>query len=63
MQEGCTHVPVPKLELRIPIADKYEVSERVLPMVEPNILNTRFTTVEFNLWKNVLALAVEDESG
>jgi hypothetical protein len=62
LQEGCTRIPVPKLELRIPIANKYEASERVPPMVEPNILNTRFTTVEFNLWKNVVALAVEDES-
>jgi hypothetical protein len=62
LQEGCTRVPVPKLELRVPIANKYEASEKVPPMVEPNVLNTQFTMVQFNLWKNVVALAVEDEA-
>ncbi|MEM3121180.1 MAG: hypothetical protein QXT78_02280 [Candidatus Nitrosocaldus sp.] len=62
LQEGTTRVPVPKLQLRVPIARKYSASEKVPPMQEPQVLNTTFDMVEFNLWKNVVSLAVEDEA-
>lgn len=55
LQEGTTRVPVPKLQLRVPIARKYSASEKVPPMQEPPVLNTTFEMVEFNLWKNVVS--------
>jgi len=60
--EGVTRVPVPKLQLKVPIAEKYAASRKVPELVAADQKNNDFTSVEFDLFKNVVNILESDES-
>lgn len=59
---ACTRIAVPKLQLKIPIATKYGASKKVPELVEAGIKQADFSTVAFDLWKNVAHVVASDES-
>ena len=60
--EGVTRVPVPKLQLKVPIAEKYAASKKVPELVPADQKSNDFTTVDFDLFKNVVNILESDES-
>ena len=59
---GVTRVPVPKLQLKVPIAEKYAASKKVPELVAADQKSNDFTTVQFDLFKNVVNILESDES-
>jgi hypothetical protein len=62
LREAITPIPMDQLTAKIPVATKTTATEKVPPMVEAEIRSQDYTTVDFDLWKNVGHIAVADES-
>ncbi len=58
----CRIVPMPNLQARIDIATALAGQEKVPPLVEAEIDAQAYTPVSFDLWKNVVHVALSDEA-
>lgn len=59
---GCTRIAVPRLQLDIPLATKYDASKNVPEMVEAGLKAESFTKVSLSLEKHVVHIATSDEA-
>ena len=59
----CRPVRMDQLTARIDIATSLAGQEKVPALVEAEIAKQAYTKVDFDLWKNVVHVAVADESG
>ena len=55
-------IPVPKLQLNVPITDKYSASEKVPELQQADQKSNQFTQAQLRLWKNVVSIYESDES-
>ena len=55
-------VPVPKLQLNVPITDKFSASKKVPELAEADQKSNNFTQANLRLWKNVVSIYESDES-
>jgi len=55
-------VPVPKLQLNVPITDKFSASQKVPELAEADQKSNKFTQAQLRLWKNVVSIYESDES-
>ena len=55
-------VPVPKLQLNVPITDKFSASKKVPELQEADQKSNNFTQANLRLWKNVVSIYESDES-
>lgn len=55
-------IPVPKLQLDVPITDKYTASKKVGEFVEPDQKTNKFTQAQLRLFKNMVSIYESDES-
>ena len=62
LRQVCRPVRMDSLTARVDIATKLAGQERVPPLVEAELSAQSYTTVEFDLWKNVVHIAVSDEA-
>jgi len=62
LRKMCRPVAMNKLAMRIDVATALAGQEKVAPMVEAEISKEAYSKVDFALWKNVVHLAVADES-
>ncbi len=60
--EATRRVPVPKLQLNVPIAAKYTASEKVPELVAADQKSNDFTQAQLRLFKNVVDIYESDES-
>jgi hypothetical protein len=60
--EAMKRIPVPKLQLDVPISDKYTASKKVGEFVEPDQKTNKFTVAELRLFKNMVSIYESDES-
>lgn len=61
-RQACRTIPVPKLQLNVPITDKYTASEKVPELVAADQKSNAFTQAQLRLWKNVVDIYESDES-
>lgn len=62
LRAACQVIGMDKLTAKLPVATKNTASEKVPPMVEPEIRSDDYTTVDFDLWKDAGYIGVSDES-
>ena len=62
LRQVCRPVRMDSLTARVDIATKLAGQERVPSLVEAELSAQSYTTVEFDLWKNVVHIAVSDEA-
>ena len=58
----CRVIPMDNLVMRLDIATKYTGHEKVEPMEEADLKKNAWSTVSFDLWKNVDHMAFSDEA-
>ncbi len=63
LRQMCRVVGMDTLTHNVDVYTKLEADEKVLPLVETEISDHGRTRVPFNLWKNVVHVAVEDSAG
>ncbi len=62
LRKACRIVNMPELVLSVDIATKLAGQEKVPPLVEAEISAQSYTRVNFDLWKNVVHILIEDEA-
>ena len=62
LRQICRPVRMDALTARIDIATKLTGQEKVPPLVEAELSSQAYTTVDFELWKNVVHIAISDEA-
>lgn len=62
LRQACRPVRMDTLTARVDIATKLAGQEKVPPLVEAELSGQSYTAVEFDLWKNVVHIAVSDEA-
>jgi len=62
LRKGARPIPMDQLTFRIDVATKLVADEKVPPLVEANIDSSTYTNVDFDLWKNVVHVAMSDEA-
>lgn len=60
--QAMKRIPVPKLQLDVPISDKYTASKKVGEFVEPDQKTNKFTVASLRLFKNMVSIYESDES-
>ena len=60
--QAVRRVPVPKLQLNVPITDKYSASKKVPELQEADQKSNKFTQAQLRLWKNGVSIYESDES-
>ena len=55
-------LPVPKLQLNVPITNKFGASKKVPELVQADQKSNTFTQAQLRLWKNVISIYESDES-
>lgn len=60
--EAFKRIPVPKLQLDVPITDKFTASKKVPEFVEPDQKTNKFTQANLRLFKNMVSIYESDES-
>jgi hypothetical protein len=58
----CRQIPMDQLTMRVDIATSLAGSEKVPALVEAEIKKQAYTAVNFDLWKNVVHVALADEA-
>jgi len=61
LRNVCRPVRMDSLTARVDIATKLAGQEKVPPLVEAEIVAEAYTDVDFDLWKNVVHVAISDE--
>lgn len=61
-RSGVTEINVPRLQLDIPLATKYNADKNVPELVESGLKAENFTKVTFSLAKHVVHIAASDEA-
>ena len=59
----CRVIPMDQLVCTIDLATGFTVQRKVPPLVEAEISKDAYSTITFNLWKNVGHVVVSDEAG
>jgi hypothetical protein len=59
----CRIIPMEQLVCTIDLATGFTVQRKVPPLVEAEISKDAYSTITFNLWKNVGHVVVSDEAG
>jgi hypothetical protein len=62
LRQVCRPVRMNALTARVDVATKLTGQEKVPPMVEAELSGENYTAVDFDLWKNVVHIAVSDEA-
>jgi hypothetical protein len=62
LRNVCRVIPMDNLTMTIPIATSLTGSRKVKPLEEAELNNQAYTDVDFELWKNVVHVAIPDES-
>ena len=62
LRDLCTTVSMPKLVARLRLATDYTGVEKVPELVEADIKSQSYSTLDFNLWKNVVHIAISKEA-
>ena len=62
LRQICRPVRMDSLTARVDIATKLTGQEKVPPLVEAELSSQSYTTVDFDLWKNVVHIVVSDEA-
>ena len=60
--EACRRVPVPKLQLNVPITNKFAASKKLPELQVGDQKSNKFTQAQLRLWKNVVDIYESDES-
>ena len=60
--EACRRVPVPKLQLNVPITNKFAASKKLPELQVGDQKSNKFTQAQLRLWKNVIDIYESDES-
>tara|TARA_B100000029_G_scaffold485114_1_gene538063 strand:+ start:100 stop:1134 length:1035 start_codon:yes stop_codon:yes gene_type:complete len=60
--QAVRKIAVPKLQLNVPIANKYAASKKVPELQEADQKSNTFTQAQLRLWKNVVSIYESDES-
>lgn len=60
--QAVRRVPVPKLQLNVPITNKFSASKKVPELQEADQKSNTFTQANLRLWKNVISIYESDES-
>ena len=60
--QAVRKIPVPKLQLNVPITNKYAASKKVPELQEADQKSNTFTQAQLRLWKNVISIYESDES-
>ena len=55
-------LPVPKLQLNVPITNKFGANKKVPELVQADQKSNTFTQAQLRLWKNVISIYESDES-
>ena len=63
MRQICRPIRMDKLTARLDIASTLSAHRKVPPMVEADIKSEDYSSVNFDLWKNVTHVVIPDESG
>ncbi len=58
----CRQIPMDQLTMRVDIATSLAGSEKVPALVEAEIKKESYTAINFDLWKNVVHVALADEA-
>ena len=62
LRELCTTVSMPRLTARLRLATDYTGAEKVPELHEADIKSQAYTYIDFNLWKNVVHIAMSKEA-
>lgn len=62
LRDLCTTVGMPRLVARLRLATDYTGQEKVPELVEADIKSQAYSVVDFNLWKNVVHVALSKEA-
>ena len=62
LRQVCRPVRMDSLTARVDVATKLAGQEKVPPLVEAEIGAQSYTTVDFDLWKNVVHIVMSDEA-
>lgn len=62
LRNVCRPVRMDSLTARVDVATALAGKEKVPPLVEAEIVAEAYTDVDFNLWKNVVHVAISDEA-
>jgi len=62
LRQVCRLVRMDNLRARVPIVTKLTGQEKVPPLVEAEISAEAYSDVDFDLWKNVVHVALSDEA-
>jgi len=60
--QAVRRIPVPKLQLNVPIAEKYAASKKVPELMAADQKSNKFTQAQLRLFKNVVDIYESDES-
>lgn len=60
--QATRRIPVPKLQLNVPIAGKYTANDKVPELLRPDQKSNTFTQAQLRLFKNVVDLYESDEA-
>lgn len=55
-------IPVPKLQMNVPITNKYGANKKVPELAQADQKSNTFTQAQLRLWKNVVSIYESDES-
>ena len=55
-------IPVPKLQLNVPITNKFGANKKVPELAQADQKSNSFTQAQLRLWKNVISIYESDES-
>mgnify|MGYP003648447404 CR=1 FL=1 len=59
---GVRRIPVPRLQLDIPITNKFSANKKVPELAQADQKSNTFTQAQLRLWKNVVSIMESDES-
>jgi hypothetical protein len=62
LRNVCRPIPMDNLTMRVDVATGLTGARKVKPLEEAEISKQAYTPVNFNLWKNVVEVALADES-
>lgn len=60
--QACRRIPVPKLQLNLPVQTKYSASKKVPELEEAELKESQWATVALSLFKHVVEILASDEA-
>lgn len=62
LRQVCRQIPMDHLTMKIPVGTGLTGQRKVKPLEEAQLSKNAYTDVDFNLWKNVVHIAIPDET-